>query len=114
MLTETAFLLAFPSEGALCAGVQWTPRTVAPAGRRMRWQDDRISFAFPAGEGGPLQRWMRFTNGALASTIILPEPTQAGETYQKIVAYDEQSAENFEKVCYNYHGILCGIWRKGG
>ncbi len=70
MLTETAFLLAFPSEGALCAGVQWTPRTVAPAGRRMRWQDDRISFAFPAGEGGPLQRWMRFSVVALAPHII--------------------------------------------
>ena len=59
-------------------------------------------------------RRMRWSTVALASTIILHEPTQAGETYQKLVAYDEQSAENFEKVCYNYHGILCGIWRKGG
>ena len=113
MLTETAFLLAFPSEGALCAGVQWTPRTVAPAGRRMRWQDDRISFAFPFGEGGPLQRWMRFSIVTLVATIILQEPTQASETYQLICAYDKQSAENFG-ICYNYHGILCEIWRKGG
>ena len=96
MLTETAFLLAFPYEGK-----------VAPAGRRMRWQDDRISFAFPFGEGGPLQRWMRFSAGALASTITLQDRRRRGETYQKLVAYDEQSAENFDIMCYNYHGILC-------
>ncbi len=47
--------------------------------------------AFPSGAKqssglfrGPLQRWMRFSAVTLASTIILHEPSQAGETYKKL------------------------------
>ena len=40
--------LAFPFEGALCAGVRWTPRT----GDRRRLH---TPLAFPSGEGGPPQ-----------------------------------------------------------
>ena len=47
--------------------------------------------AFPSGAKqssglfrGPLQRWMRFSTVTLVATIILQEPTQASETYQKM------------------------------
>lgn len=51
--------------------------------------------------------------------IGLSLPSPQGEGKGDVLAKfngrsNKQSAENFGIVCYNYHGILCEIWRKGG